>query len=111
MAQIIEYRNVDIYQKEQIVLKGVSLTVQTGQFYYLIGKVGSGKSSLLKTMYAELPLYGDATVLDYKLSTIKEKEIPFLKLFENDQRRTFVRLRVLYYNFVKFSSKNFVRTK
>ncbi|MBO7160935.1 MAG: ATP-binding cassette domain-containing protein [Paludibacteraceae bacterium] len=79
MAQIIEYRNVDIYQKEQIVLKGVSLTVQTGQFYYLIGKVGSGKSSLLKTMYAELPLYGDATVLDYKLSTIKEKEIPFLR--------------------------------
>ena len=79
MAQIIEYRNVDIYQKEQVVLKEVSLTVQTGQFYYLIGKVGSGKSSLLKTMYAELPLYGDATVLDYKLSDIKEKEIPFLR--------------------------------
>ncbi len=79
MAQIIEYRNVDIYQKEQVVLKDVSLTANTGEFYYLIGKVGSGKSSLLKTMYAELPLYGNATVLDYKLSDIKEKDIPFLR--------------------------------
>lgn len=79
MAQIIEYKNVDIYQKEQIVLKDVSLTVQTGQFYYLIGKVGSGKSSLLKTMYAELPVKGDATVLDYYLPKIKNKEIPFLR--------------------------------
>lgn len=79
MAQLIEYKNVDIYQKEQIVLKDVTLTAQSGQFYYLIGKVGSGKSSLLKTMYAELPIKGAASVLNYNLSELKEKEIPFLR--------------------------------
>lgn len=79
MAQLIAYRNVDIYQKEQLVLKNVSITAESGQFYYLIGKVGSGKSSLLKTMYAELPVEGTASVLNYNLSEIKEKEIPYLR--------------------------------
>lgn len=79
MAQLIAYRNVDIYQKEQLVLKNVSITAESGQFYYLIGKVGSGKSSLLKTMYAELPVEGTASVLNYNLSGIKEKEIPYLR--------------------------------
>lgn len=79
MAQIIQYKGVDIYQKEQIVLRDVTLSAQTGQFYYLIGKVGSGKSSLLKTMYAELPAYGNANVLNYNLATLKEKEIPYLR--------------------------------
>ena len=79
MAQLIEYRNVDIYQKEQLVLKNVSITAESGQFYYLIGKVGSGKSSLLKTMYAELPVEGTASVLNVNLSEIKEKEIPYLR--------------------------------
>jgi cell division transport system ATP-binding protein len=79
MAQLIAYRNVDIYQKEHLVLKNVSITADSGQFYYLIGKVGSGKSSLLKTMYAELPVEGTASVLNYNLSEIKEKEIPYLR--------------------------------
>lgn len=79
MAQLIAYRNVDIYQKEHLVLKNVSITADSGQFYYLIGKVGSGKSSLLKTMYAELPVEGTASVLNVNLSEIKEKEIPYLR--------------------------------
>lgn len=79
MAQLIAYRNVDIYQKEHLVLKNVSITAESGQFYYLIGKVGSGKSSLLKTMYAELPVEGTASVLNVNLSEIKEKEIPYLR--------------------------------
>ena len=79
MAQLIAYRNVDIYQKEQLVLKNVSITAESGQFYYLIGKVGSGKSSLLKTMYAELPVEGTASVLNVNLSEIEEKEIAYLR--------------------------------
>lgn len=79
MAEIIKYKGVDIYQKEHIVLRDVNLSAQTGQFYYLIGKVGSGKSSLLKTMYAELPVYGNASVLNYDLASIKEVEIPYLR--------------------------------
>ncbi|MBQ2025450.1 MAG: ATP-binding cassette domain-containing protein [Paludibacteraceae bacterium] len=79
MAQIIQYKGVDIYQKEQVVLRNVTLSAETGQFYYLIGKVGSGKSSLLKTMYAELKAEGNAQVLDYDLASIKEKEIPYLR--------------------------------
>ena len=79
MAEIIRYQGVDIYQKEQVVLRNVNLTAQTGQFYYLIGKVGSGKSSLLKTMYAELPAYGNASVLGYDVANIKETDIPYLR--------------------------------
>src|SRR5574344_29747 len=54
VGSLCKYNNVDIYQKEQLVLKNVNLEIGTGEFYYLIGKVGFGKSSLLKTMYAEL---------------------------------------------------------
>lgn len=79
MAKIIQYKGVDIYQKEQVVLRNVNLSAESGQFYYLIGKVGSGKSSLLKTMYAELQAYGNAHVLDFDVASIKEKEIPYLR--------------------------------
>lgn len=80
MAQIIAYKNVDIYQQVNRVLTNVSLDVHTGQFYYLIGKVGSGKSSLLKTIYAELPVdSGNASVLGYDMTKIKTKEIPYLR--------------------------------
>ncbi len=77
---IISYKDVEILRKELVVLKHVSLTVEPGEFVYLIGKVGSGKSSLMKSMYAEVPITeGNAEVLDYNLVGIQKKEIPFLR--------------------------------
>lgn len=80
MERIIEYKNVEIIRKELIVLKNVDLTLNKGEFVYLIGKVGSGKSSLMKTMYAEIPIEsGDARIFGYDLSNLKRKEIPMLR--------------------------------
>ena len=80
MASIITYKDVEILRKELVVLKHVSLSLEQGEFLYLIGKVGSGKSSLLKSMYAEIPIHdGDAQVLGYDLIDIPKKDIPFLR--------------------------------
>ena len=80
MEPIIELINADIYQRETLVLKNINLTVNKGEFLYIIGKVGSGKSSLLKTFYNELPLIaGTGTVCGYHLEKIRQKEIPFLR--------------------------------
>jgi cell division transport system ATP-binding protein len=77
---LIRYKGVEICQKEQVVLKDVNLEIGEGEFYYLIGKVGTGKSSLMKTMYAELPIEtGEATLLDYDLLTITPSDVPFLR--------------------------------
>lgn len=77
---IVQYKNVEILRKELIVLKNVNFELQEGEFAYLLGKVGSGKSSMLKSMYAEIPILdGDASVLDYDLTHIKKKEIPMLR--------------------------------
>ncbi|MCQ2345009.1 MAG: ATP-binding cassette domain-containing protein [Paludibacteraceae bacterium] len=77
---LLEYRNVDIYHDEMVVLSDVNLTVEAGQFIYLCGRVGSGKSSLLKTMYAELPVKnGEARIFDYDLLKIRKKDIPMLR--------------------------------
>lgn len=77
---LIRYKNVDIFQQDFHVLKNVSLNVQTGEFIYLLGKVGSGKSSLLKSLYcAVLIENGIAEVLGYDLHSIKLNEIPFLR--------------------------------
>ena len=77
---IITYKDVEILRNEVVVLKHVDLAVAPGQFVYLIGKVGSGKSSLMKSMYAEVPLSGgEADVLGYDLTSIKRKDIPFLR--------------------------------
>lgn len=80
MNEIIRYNNVEVLRKELVVLKHVSFTVSEGEFVYLIGKVGSGKSSLMKSMYAEIPLQtGEATVLGRELIGISRKEIPMLR--------------------------------
>ena len=80
MSELIKYKNVEICQDEQIVLTDVNLTVQAGEMIYLLGKVGSGKSSFMKTIYGELPLEGDeATALDYNLLKLKRREIPYLR--------------------------------
>lgn len=73
-------RNASIYQREQLVLSDVSFQVAEGEFVYLVGRVGSGKSSLIKTLNAEIPLIkGEAEVLGYKLESIKRCDVPFLR--------------------------------
>ena len=80
MSHLIKYTDVDILRQDIRVLKRVNLTVDQGEFIYITGKVGSGKSSLLKTMYAEVPVAaGTAEVMGYDLGNIKSAEIPFLR--------------------------------
>ena len=77
---LIRYKNVNINQQELGVLEDVNLELNKGEFVYLIGKVGSGKTSLLKTIYGELDIQsGDAEVLGYNMTNIKRKHIPELR--------------------------------
>ena len=77
---LVKYVDVDIYQRELLVLKNVQLEIYNGEFIYLLGKVGSGKSSLLKSLYGEVPVSsGVAGVLDYDLTALKSSEIPYLR--------------------------------
>jgi cell division transport system ATP-binding protein len=77
---IIEIRNANIYQGESLILKDVNLTVNKGEFVYLVGKTGTGKSSLLKTLYGELPLKeGQANVVGYNLRELTWKTVPYLR--------------------------------
>lgn len=77
---IIELRNVNIYQGSTLVLQDVNLNVNKGEFVYLVGKTGSGKSSLLKTLYGELALQeGEGTVAGFNLKDLDWKKVPFLR--------------------------------
>jgi cell division transport system ATP-binding protein len=78
--RVIHFRDVPIYQREIPIFSDASMEVRQGEFVYLIGKTGSGKSSLLKAMYAELPVHaGEAIVAGYDLIHIRSREIPFLR--------------------------------
>ncbi len=81
MGVILDYKDVVIDRAEKNVLKGVSFTLSKGDFYYLVGRVGSGKSSLLKTIYADVPIQSgaEANVLDFDLLKIKKSQIPYLR--------------------------------
>jgi cell division transport system ATP-binding protein len=77
---IVSLENVTIYQEKNMILNNVNLTVNRGDFIYMIGKTGSGKSSLMKTLYADLPLTeGTGRIVDFDLKGLKEKNIPYLR--------------------------------
>ncbi len=81
MKENIAYlKDTNIFQREHLVLTNVNLELKKGEFTYLIGETGSGKSSLLKTLYGDLPLKkGNGSIAGFNLNTLKEKEIPHLR--------------------------------
>ncbi len=77
---IIRFSKASVYQNDTLVLASVTLEISRGEFVYLIGRTGSGKSSLLKTMYADIPFRaGIGKVAGYDLSTLRRSDIPFLR--------------------------------
>lgn len=77
---IIEIKHVNIYQGKNLILQDVNLSVQKGEFVYLVGKTGTGKSSLLKALYGDLPLTeGECTVVGFNLREMTWKKVPFLR--------------------------------
>jgi cell division transport system ATP-binding protein len=77
---VLSLQNVNIIQDNRTILKNLSLEVHKGEFIYIIGKTGSGKSSLMKTLYADLKLQeGQGHIVDFDLARLKQREIPFLR--------------------------------
>ncbi len=77
---LLTLEHAEICRDENVVLHDASLTLRNGEFVYVIGKVGSGKSSLLKTLYCEIPIrQGEAWLMDYNLRKIRRKDIPYLR--------------------------------
>lgn len=77
---LLKLENVEICRDENRVLHDACLTLRNGEFVYVIGKVGSGKSSLLKSLYCEIPIkQGEARIMDYDLAKMKRKDIPYLR--------------------------------
>ena len=77
---VLSLKNVNITQEGKIILSNVNLEVNHGEFIYIIGKTGSGKSSFMKALYADLPLTeGEGRIMDFDLVTLKEDDIPFLR--------------------------------
>src|ERR1700743_1779444 len=77
---VVSLSNADIYQGSSLILQDVNFTIDKGEFVYLVGKTGTGKSSLLKTLYGELPLNeGSGTVVGFDLRQMDWKKVPFLR--------------------------------
>lgn len=80
MSAIIEYKGVTVRRNEHVALRDVDLSIGPGEFVYLLGRVGSGKTSLMKSLYAEVPVHeGQARVFDYDLTAIRRSDIPYLR--------------------------------
>ncbi len=77
---VLQLQEASIFQNESLILSNINLQIDKGEFVYLIGKTGSGKSSFMKTLYGDLPLKkGNGTIVNFNLKTLTEKEIPFLR--------------------------------
>ncbi len=77
---VLEFKNASIFQRENLILDDVTIKVEKGEFVYLIGKTGSGKSSFMKTLYGDLPLQkGEGHIVGHDLATLKENDIPMLR--------------------------------
>ncbi|AVI49925.1 phosphonate ABC transporter ATP-binding protein [Pukyongia salina] len=77
---VLYLKDASIFQRESLILSDVTLHVKKGEFVYLIGKTGTGKSSFMKTLYGDLPLQkGEGEIVGYDLATLKESDIPFLR--------------------------------
>ncbi len=77
---VLSLKNASIYQRENLILSDVNVEVNKGDFVYLIGKTGTGKSSFMKTLYGDLPLLeGEGSIVDFDLPTLQENQIPFLR--------------------------------
>jgi len=77
---VLQLKNAAIYQGDNLVLSDVSVSIDKGEFVYLIGKTGTGKSSFMKTLYGDLPLKeGEGNIVGHDLATLKENDIPFLR--------------------------------
>ncbi len=77
---VLSLKNVTIYQEKKVILSQVNLEVKKGEFLYIIGKTGTGKSSFMKTLYGDLPLTeGSGNIVGYDLANLKENDIPFLR--------------------------------
>ena len=77
---MLQLKDATIFQRENLILSDINLDIQKGDFNYIIGKTGSGKSSLMKTLYGDLPLQnGKGSIVGFDLQKLKEKEIPFLR--------------------------------
>jgi cell division transport system ATP-binding protein len=77
---VLSLKNVSIYQSNKVILSNINLEVKHGEFIYIIGKTGSGKSSFIKTLYADIPLStGEGNIVGYDLVHLKENDIPFLR--------------------------------
>lgn len=79
-STVIKLKNIDIYQQKHLVLSNVNLQIDSGEFVFMIGQTGSGKSSLLKVIYGDLPIAtGDGLVAGFDLGRIHDRDIPFLR--------------------------------
>ncbi|WP_396158295.1 cell division ATP-binding protein FtsE [Flavobacterium sp.] len=79
-ATVLSLKNVTIYQENRVILSQINLEVKEGEFLYIIGKTGTGKSSFMKTLYGDLPLtVGSGKIVGYDLGSLKEDDIPFLR--------------------------------